>query len=192
MDISDKKHALHCRLVGCQHPPVYPGIGQGWCQLCRMAAFNPTALVDEPSFGHWLAGLADGEGCFWVHREKAGAYYAPQFKIKLRADDRAVLRFCRDVLAIGNLYDHPATDANGRKAKPTASWVVQSTADVDALRSFFERYPLRAKKARDFEVWCRAIDVARSLPRGNRWHGPRDWSPLLAVKDELENVRRYK
>ncbi len=185
------EHELRCRLAGCVHPAVYP-TGIGWCALCRRVAFRPEELAGDPAFGYWLAGLADGEGCFWVHRQKRGAYYAPQFKIKLRADDRPTLAFCQSVLGIGNLYEHAATTANGRNNNPSCSWVVQSAADVDKLAVFFQRFPLRSKKARDLAIWIRAIECVRSIPRGNRWHGPKDWTPLLAIKNELEAVRRYK
>jgi hypothetical protein len=96
----------------------------------------------DPAFGHWFAGLTDGEGCFWVHR-------------------------------------------------PSTSWMVQSAVDVDRLVTVFERFPLRAKKRRDLEVWLRAVACARAIPRGNRWKGAKDWTPLLELKAELERVRLY-
>ncbi len=146
--------------------------------------------IDE-GFGHWLAGFADGEGCFWVHRQKGGAYYAPQFKIKLRRDDRDALVLCQTTLGIGNLYDHPGSVTSVRNNAPSSSWMVQSRADTETLVEVFDRFPLRAKKARDYALWRLAVHVRAEVPRGNRWHGPKNWEPLLAVKAQLENVRRY-
>ncbi len=68
-------------------------------------------LLLDPAFGHWFAGLTDGEGC--------------------------------------------------------------------------------SKKGRDYEIWRVAVELAPTIPRGNRWHGPKDWSSMLALKDQLEQVRRY-
>jgi len=188
IDYTDAEHEQHCRAAGCRHPASYPW-GQGWCALCRAAALAPPTFSVEPSFGNWLAGLADGEGCFWIHRCKRGEWLSPQFKIKLRDDDRATLVACRDTLGIGNLYDHPAPrTGNGR---PSSSWIVQSRADAERLVTVFDVFPLRSKKARDFAVWRRAVELAGTIPRGNRWTGPRDWSGMLALKDELEAVRRY-
>lgn len=34
----------------------------------------------------WLAGLIAGEGCFRIHRERGGEYYACHFSLHMRAD----------------------------------------------------------------------------------------------------------
>lgn len=148
-------------------------------------------LEVDPAFGHWLAGLTDGEGCFWIHRERGGFHYSPQFKIKLRADDRPMLVECQRVLKVGNLYNHPASKSGGRNSRPSCSWMVQSRVDTERLAEFFDAYRLRSKKARDYVIWREAIDLRRNMKRGNRWHGPMDWTPMLEIKARLEAVRQY-
>ncbi len=32
----------------------------------------------------------------------------------------------------------------------------------------------------------------RSMPRGNRWRGPRDWTPLIDLKRQIEEAREYR
>ena len=40
LEFTNKEHKEHCKIAGCAHPPVYPGIGQGWCARCRCVAFG--------------------------------------------------------------------------------------------------------------------------------------------------------
>lgn len=56
--------------------------------------------VDD-SFGHWLAGFIAGEGCFRVHKEKEGGYYACHFTLKLQDGDSAILH---EIIENARLY----------------------------------------------------------------------------------------
>lgn len=141
-------------------------------------------------FGYWLAGFVDGEGCFRIHsapRRQAQPWYACHFQVKLRDDDTAILNECVDRTGIGKVIRM----AGHKTSKPQAMWVAWSLADCEEVVELFTRFPLRAKKRLDFEIWIRAVAVIRDTPRGNRWHGPRDWSPLLVIRDELRAVREY-
>jgi hypothetical protein len=143
--------------------------------------------VDDAT-GHWLAGLIDGEGCFRVHTQKGGDYYAPSFALKLRDDDAPILHEIVALTGIGRIARDSSRSGN---SKPCAIWRVDSRASTEALAALLDRFPLRTRKARDYAVWRRAIDVRASMTRGNRWHGPRDWTPLVDLKRELEQAREY-
>ncbi len=146
------------------------------------------AIVCDPPFGYWLAGLIDGEGCFRIHKSKGGAYYACHFALKLRDDDAPILGQIVALTGIGTFHRDRTRSGN---SKPCAAWVIQSRADCRSLISILDRYPLRTRKARDYEVWRRAVEAWERRERGNRWHGPGDWSELIDLKRELEQARAY-
>lgn len=142
----------------------------------------------DSEFGHWLAGFIDGEGCFRVHCEKGGTYYACHFTLKLRDDDRAILEEIVERTGIGHLKP----DLVRGTSKPAMVWVVQSKAECVKLVALLDQYPLRAKKRNDYAIWREAVDHWTTGPRGNRWHGPRDWTQMIAYKTAIEDARAYR
>ena len=143
----------------------------------------------DREFSHWLAGFIDGEGCFRVHKEKAGAYYACHFALKLRDDERPILEEIVTRTAIGHLKHDTVRNGNSR---PCLVWVVQSKADCIKLVALLDCFPLRARKAKDYAVWREAVAFWVNQRRGNRWHGPRDWSQMIAYKKAIEAARAYR
>lgn len=108
----------------------------------------------DPAEDAWLAGFADGEGCFWVlrYRGARGTTYTPGFTVALRADDEPVLRALQARFG-GSVSRKPG----GRGGAPAVQWAVKARADVPALADYFERFPLRAKKARTAALWISAV-----------------------------------
>lgn len=143
-------------------------------------------MIDD-GFGHWLAGFIDGEGCFRIHKEKSGGYYACHFTLKVRDDDAPIIREIVERTGIG----HTKPDLIRNGSKPAIIWVVQSKAECLKLIPLLDRYPLRAKKRRDYAVWREAVLYWVDAKRGNRWHGPRDWSRMIAYKAAIEAARAY-
>ena len=148
-----------------------------------MTQILPSVNAD---FGNWLAGFIAGEGCFRIHCQKRGDWYAPSFHLKLRDDDRAILDECA-IRVGGKVYATPAW----RTSRPGAVWRIQSKADCFCLASVLDIYPLRNRKAEEYKVWREALNIYETMPRGNRWHGPRDWTPLIKAKKEIEELRTY-
>lgn len=124
-----------------------------------------------PSFGHWLAGLVDGEGSFnlnlAVGRNSKSAI-RPQFMINLRVDDAPVLMLVARVLRLGTI-----TYRRHANHTPMACWRVSSLAECISLVAFFDRFPLRTRKKQDFVYWREAV-----LER--------------AQKAQLEDGRKYR
>lgn len=143
-------------------------------------------MIDD-GFGHWLAGFIDGEGCFRVHKSKGGDYYACHFTLKLRDDDGPILHAIVERTGVG--YIKP--DLVRGKSQPCLVWVVGSKADCLKLIPILDRYPLRAKKSRDYAIWREAVMHWVAMRRGNRWHGPRDWSQMIEYKTAIEAARAY-
>ena len=144
-----------------------------------MTTYTSPFPVDD-SFGNWLAGFIAGEGCFRIASQKQGNWYAPSFHLKLRDDDKAILDECARRVG-GRVYRMPAY----KTSNPGARWCCQSRADCIALASVLDNYPLRNRKAAEYVVWREALDIYGKMERGNRWRGPRDWTPLIEAKREI-------
>lgn len=141
----------------------------------------------------WLAGLIDGEGCFRIQENKSRIHgpttYATSFALKLRDDDEPILREIIAHTGIGRFaYDL----SRSGKSHPCAVWHVDSQQDCALLVELLDQHPLRTRKARDYAVWREAVVYWLSTPRGNRWHGPRDYAPMAELQAELLSAREYR
>lgn len=127
----------------------------------------------------FLTGLIAGEGCFFIGPRNAGASAACVFRLALRADDTPVLVAARDLLDAGSLRN---VKARGR-SRPQTAWVVQRKADCSRLSSILDRAPLIAKKAGEFRIWHRAVEV---------WCRDRGvaWSTLAPLSADLSAYRQ--
>lgn len=110
-----------------------------------------------PSDDAWLAGFADGEASFLiVYTARPGnpagrrPGLAPRFTLGLRADDVDVLRQLCECFGGRLNFDID-------RGTPRCRWVVQAKADLLGLVRYFERFPPRAKKARDWTLWREAV-----------------------------------
>lgn len=78
----------------------------------------------------------------------------------------------------GLVYWHQRDDQN-----PQYHWTVDKKQDLLRLVAYFDRFQLRAKKARDYVIWRRAVMVYCATSRTN---------PELAVlAAELRATRRF-
>lgn len=110
------------------------------------------------SFGLWLSGFADGESCFSITKATV------VFIIKLRDDDAPVLEYIqRTVGGIGKFY---YSGGDGKNRRRQAEWRVWRRKETLWLTDFFDRFPLRSKKARDYAVWREAV-IARFSGAGD-------------------------
>lgn len=158
--------------------------------------------IDRIEFGHWLSGFTDGEGCFLLYLAKnrnRGMRCRARFKIGLRRDDSPVLRTVQSYWGTGSVTNfRKGTMPN---AKPAVAYAVTSIHDLqNIVIPHFERFPLRAKKRRDFLVWRTGVDliarIGRRTPISNgrgrcaRWL-PEERDAFIALCAQLKMVRKY-
>jgi hypothetical protein len=134
-----------------------------------MAEPNPItpfpADIDRDDFGHWLSGFVDGEGCFrlyFIHQKRPGKVFhspAGRFELLVRDDDRPAIELVRSYWGFGNLYTR---QASGR-ARAATKLFIGRAADLVQLVRHFDRFPLRAKKARDFAIWREGVAVLAAV-----------------------------
>lgn len=156
-------------------------------QILEYPEWSKLKIIDI-GFGYWLSGFVDGEGCFRIHRVRQGDYYECHFQIKLRKDDRSILEKIQEMFGFGRIQDVGKSGTSN----PASIFVVVKREDCFKIAKFFIKFPLRAKKQRDFYKWCEALLNWKNQKRGNRWYGKSDVSAIRKNWIELKKIREYK
>lgn len=116
--------------------------------------------------GNYVSGLVDGEGWFMVSlarkgKDKTITNFNPKFGINLRIDDKPILDWMRSYFDCGTVVTY---------TRPTSPCAIFMVADLySILRCIvphFEKYPLRAKKKRDYEIWRQMVNIQSETFRG--------------------------
>jgi len=169
----------------------------------------PTS-IDRDSFGNYLSGFTDGEGCFQLVWKTNTPMI--RFTIGLRADDLQILKLIQSFWGCGGILFHKPTEKSRLKWKvnacPACQFYIRTTPElVNIVIPHFEKYPLRAKKARDFLIWKRGVSLAwsvynrKTIPRTRIYKGQvrgiyRRWeshevAEFRSLSDTLRNQRKY-
>ena len=131
--------------------------------------------IGRDSFGHWLSGFVDGEGSFILQtQQRPGGFSChASLRIELRDDDSDIINLIKDFWQVGNIYMRKGRKRLDTTTKPNVQYVVSGWETLNTvIVPHFTKYPLRAKKKRDFEIWKDAVDFAYrvSLSRSNhKW-----------------------
>lgn len=149
----------------------------------------PVRLSVEASFGYWFVGLFDGEGHFVI--DLRGPRIAGNWELQLglnvylRDDDAGVLQHVH--CALGGRF-RPTSKNN------VAYWGLRGIANLaEVAVPLFERYPLRSKKAREFDLFRNLVLQRYVATLG----GKRKGVPLQKIEEikraisELRARRRY-
>ena len=148
-------------------------------------------------FGYWFAGFCDGEASFGANMDSQHRYIPiVQFVITLRIDDEPTLQYIKEQLGFGEVYDHHINKKHrqGYISNPTKAFHVNKKSDTAALVDIFRRYPLRSKKARDFEVWAEIVELRNQRD----WRGKVTPEKLAVMQQgeilvaKLREVRAFK
>ena len=160
-------------------------------------------MNEEDKFGYYLSGLTDGEGSFVLSNRKVGNTKYPrcEFTISMRLDDYIILEEIQKYLKCGSIYIY-----KGKHKNAIANFVVFKPEDVfHKVIPVFEKYPLRAKKARDFKIWKQAAILCYEVrqrkqvgSKGNalqegpgfKWKdSERDF--YVSLIEKLRDIRKY-
>lgn len=139
----------------------------------------------DPAFGNWLAGFIDGEGSFNIGYLPKQDTYQCRMTIVIRDDDLDVLEQAVAFSGVGTLSFcdyHAKMQGN---ANPHARWLVTTRSGCLRIVELLDRFPLRAKKAKDYAIWREAVI---------EWNGRRgrgNLGRLPELKVALEAARKY-
>lgn len=110
----------------------------------------------------YIVGFVDGEGCFAItiskHKTKRLRRDARLiFEIEMRGDDREILERLQYTWKCGLLYDLKYPRYGW---KPHVKYAIKNHQDIfRILIPFFKKYPLQAKKRKDFKDFCEAAEI---------------------------------
>lgn len=121
--------------------------------------------------GEYVAGLTDGEGCFYVNIHSFRKYpkAAPQtqihFYLKLRNDDLIILKQVKRFLGYGHIYYQKEKRSNH---SPCYRYEVSNREEIKKLIKFFDKFPLHSpKKIRDLDRIKQIIDIVNRQQHPN-------------------------
>lgn len=123
--------------------------------------------IDRDAFGHWLSGFTDGEGSFNLQFGKPRRLtdirptLTCAFSIALRRDDLPILQLIQSYWQCGTIlhYDcYGPRDGKPRKGNPSSLFGIHNSNHLAVIVvPHFDRYPMFAKKRRDFQIWKKAV-----------------------------------
>lgn len=141
-------------------------------------------ISDE--LGGFLAGFIEGEACFLI-ASQSGFGYRCAMTLNSRADDALLIAELVNKSRLGTVRTVEAR----RTSLPQVRWSIAAKSDCCRLVEILDRYPLRGRKSRDFAIWRAGLewwvgdDPTRRRPN-------RDWEPLIYLKRQLHQSKRYK
>lgn len=147
--------------------------------------------------GGWITGFVDGEGCFFISFTKRGGRYKckdgtvkqcyqreQRFGIGLRDDDAKTLKIIKKFWNCGRLYYF-----NKGRTRAVYYYVNKLEDLITIVIPHFERYPLKSKKKKDFEIWKRAVMLSYKKPRRL---SPKQKMKFENLCKQLKQNRKYK
>lgn len=174
-----------------------------------MAAIHSTLPfpdnIDRDDFGHWLSGFVDGEGSFVLTDKRSTVRKDPScnlraiFQINMRADEEEIITTIKSYFQCGTISFKPAKG----NANPMIEFRVDATGDLkNIVVAHFDRYPLRAKKRRDFAIWRKAVALLYEIKKRkvqskggrsgtcSKWKQP-EIAAFLSLHDAIREQRIY-
>lgn len=148
--------------------------------------------------GDYVAGFIDGEGCFFLTYRKETkltrkghpTYYrwSASFAMTLREDDIEILKRIIDTLECGNVY---LLNTKDRMLGCQQAYLgIQNTNELyNKVLPFFRKFPLRAKKRHDFELWATALEIIYNNKKNRRAYSQKDHKVLTKLRNDM---RVYK
>jgi hypothetical protein len=108
---------------------------------------------------YWVAGIIEGEGCFYINKHQK----SPQTRIEVKMTDKDIINRLQQITKLGLIY-HVPTDST--RHKDCYEWRVNKQPDVIGL--LMTIYPLMGKrrqaKIREcLEVW-KSFQTQRQRP----------------------------
>jgi hypothetical protein len=111
--------------------------------------------------GNYLAGFADGEGCFYVGVHPTtnvtlGLQVIPEFHVSQNGERISVLELFVEVLGCGTIKKNASADSRDK----TYVLVVKRHDDLyNRVLPFFQRFPLRSEKQQEFLKFSQVVEM---------------------------------
>jgi len=123
---------------------------------------------------------------YWNNKSQVRASMLFLFKVQLRTDDVEILRLIHRTLKVGRVEENLK---NGT-ANPMARFVVNKIGELQSvIIPLFEQFPLRTRKARDFELFKRLVHLKAEF--FHKRMPTEAWDLLQRDCRELRAVKRF-
>ena len=155
---------------------------------------NKCAMNGNERLNDFIAGFVSGEGCFFVTIQ-SGHIYTPQvlcgFSLKVRADDLELIRAIWHALDFaGNIHHISAKryryNWDSVRRHDSVLLIVRKLDELtNNIIPFFDKYPLRGQKRRNYEIWK---EVVMMMERGEH-RTAEGFERVLALKAEMNRYQ---
>jgi hypothetical protein len=129
-------------------------------------------LWDDIAFGNYVAGQADADSSFvlFVAQDSRRAFgvRTDVLWIMTKTYDSEILKNIRDFLGVGHVYERPKP-RHRLGHRQSGHQLIVFGANCLRIVEFFEKFPLRANKRMDLELWKRATKVHCQRKPHTRW-----------------------
>ena len=125
---------------------------------------SSSADNQQERLAFWIVGFVDGEGTFSVSLNRnstttTGYQVFPEFVVTQGAKSLAALQEIQEYFGCGKIYENRRYD-NHRESM--YRYVVRSFNDLTTvIIPFFQRFPLRTAKQKDFQKFCEVIELMK-------------------------------
>ena len=148
-------------------------------------------MWEDKSFGNYVAGQADADSYFGLEvsrwsRNVFGVRILPNWAVS-KAYDFEILEEIKNFLGVGRLKEIKASKSYTHHYRLSVTGTKCSK-----IVEFFEKFPLRANKQKDFEIWKKAVKIYNNR---SRFHGPGSgWKKegilaMLQLRKELDDLK---
>ncbi len=151
---------------------VFPDI----IKVERPLVLEDSQKIPDPN---WLAGFANGEGCFFINRQnrstlKLGVHIVLRFQLTQHSRDEKLMQSFVDYFQCGKYFS-----VSGQEA---GHFIVSSLSDiVEKIIPFFNEYKLIGEKREDFQAWCKAAELMKS----KKHFTPEGLEEILEIKAKM-------
>ena len=157
----------------------------------------------DNDFGHWLAGIIDGEGWFSLREYtrkrpyKGGlltySEWRAYFGIALRSDDKSVIKMIHRYFDCGYFFERITGKKDGYNRHPQCFFLVANKQGLLKVIEIFTRFPLRTKKHKQFLIWVEGVKILcdRNRRFDHKYYLEEDKVKLRKLISQLDKAHSY-
>jgi len=145
----------------------------------------------DEDLNNFIAGFVSGEGCFYVTVSSSSLKAHCGFSIRVRADDLELIRtIWRALDFAGNIHHISAKryryNWDSIQRHDAVMLIVRKLDELtNNIIPFFDKYPLRGQKRRNYEIWRQVVMM---MERGEH-RTAEGLEKILALKAEMNRYQ---
>ena len=147
-------------------------------------------MAVNENFIHYLAGLIDGEGCFYVSFNN-NKHPSPAVRLKIASSDIRLMNFLLSTLKVGNFYPYNLKNPEKSRSRREAyGYYVQKIEDLERLVELLDGKLVI--KQENLEIIKKIISIIKSKRSERGRRGKSFTSSEIAEILELKERLKYE